>query len=683
MKREIHLIAAALLAIAHWVEAAPYGWGSNTYGELGDGTNTDRPTAVATTTSGALFGKTVVAVSSGNNFSMALTSDGLVYTWGDGPHGELGDGTTGSSNVPVAVDTSGVLSGKMIVAIDAADAGCYALDSNGQVYAWGRNYYGALGDGTTTSSSVPVAVDTTGVLSGKVVVAIAGGSHCLALTSDGGLYSWGYNTNGELGDGTTTDSPVPVAVDMSGTLSGHAITGIAVGTVHSAALTSTGEIFSWGRGLSGALGNGSYDIVGTPVAVDMSGVLLGKTIISIDAGGSHTLALSSDGLVFGWGWGVSGELGDGLATTSNVPVAVDTSGVLASQFVTAISAGSDHSMALSADGRVFTWGTNRDSELGDGSSSNSASSPVEVDTSGVLSGLTVTAISGGGDQSLVLAVPASTTISPASRYSYASNFGWQNWRWSAISADAPAIESAILHGCVYSANVGWIDLGDGTPTSGIRYSQTGQDYGVNHDGAGALTGYAYGANIGWIRFAQTWTSPPRVDLTTGALSGYAYSANCGWIHLGSLRSRIRPGSDSEILAGGGIGDGIADPWELERLAAAGLGSNLALLGTSPNSDFDGDGVSDYNEYLADTDPFRADDRLAVTMIDYDPTTRDLDLNWTGSDRRIYRVYCSGDLTNWSPVGDPGTGGAAYFTLTGPATPHLFFRVQSSLPSGGE
>ncbi|MDH4476045.1 MAG: hypothetical protein QE274_06190 [Verrucomicrobiaceae bacterium] len=679
MKTHTFIIAVLLSSVAV-TQAAPFGWGKNSQGQMGDGTSTDRATAVATLNTGALSGRTVTAIAGGDDFTLALTSDGKVYTWGNNNIGQLGDGTTNDSFVPVAVDMTGVLSGKTITAIAAGSSSCYALGSDGKVYAWGSNYVGALGDGTGTNSSVPVAVDMTGVMSGKTVTAIAGAYlQGMALTSDGKVFSWGANTLGVLGDGTTTHRASPVAVDMTGVMSGKTIVAIAMAHYHGVAVSSAGRVYTWGGyGSSGTLGDGLATDSLAPVAVDRSGVLSGKSIVAVATGQYHTLALSSDGLIYSWGYSAYGELGDGAAVQRNSPVAVDTSGFLATKTVTAIDAGLRHSMALTSDGLVCAWGSNASGQLGNGSGL-AATSPTAVDMSGAMSGLAATAIGSGNNQSFALASSSTSTITPASRFTYAADFGWLNWRWSAASPYAPAIESASLHGMVYSANVGWIDLGDGTPTSGIRYSQTGQDYGVNHDGAGALVGYAYGANIGWVRFAQTWNSPPRVNLTTGAMSGYAYSANCGWIHLGSLKTRISPGKDSDVLAGGGMGDGIADSWELDRLAAAGLGTNLNLLGTSAGSDYDNDGISDLAEYIADTNPFSASDRFAVTNFTFNPSNGDVDIDWTGSTRRIYTISYSSDLINWQPAAPALIGGSADFTLVGPPVSKLFFRVSADLP----
>lgn len=622
------VVMAAFLATTGVLQAAaaPYGWGSNATGMLGDGSNTNRPSAVATDVSGVLSGKTITSIvpSATAAHTLALTSDGKVYAWGSNIAGELGTGSTSDSLVPVAVDASGVLSGKTIVQIQAGWGTSAVLDSNGQVYTWGSG--SALGNSSATASSVPVAVDISGVLSGKVVSKLrVGGFHMLVQTTDGMLFGWGINNRGQIGDGTSgTNRLSPVAVDVTGVLATKSITDISAGYQHSLALASDGTVYAWGADDQMALGNATTTVqADSPVAVDMTGVLSGKTVAAISAGTFTGYVLTSDGDLFAWGTNTTGAVGDGTTTSRDIPVAVDVSGVLAGQGVTSLQA--------------------------------------------------------GFECCLVLAEPAVSTISPANRFTYAANFGWLNWRTNPLAVDAPVIETTMLHGRVYSANVGWIDLGDGSPSTTSGYSQTGGDIGVNHDGAGNLSGYAYGANIGWIYFDPTLAAPPRVDLTSGAFSGYAYSANCGWINLAGVKTRLHPGADLDVLAGGGTGDGIADSWEIERAAAAGLGSNLGLLGISPTSDFDGDGISDLDEYRADTNPFSANSRFAVTDFSYDSNTGNIDLEWTGSTRRSFTIWCSSDLQTWTQVGSAQTGSSAALSLGGGSASHLFFRLKADVP----
>jgi alpha-tubulin suppressor-like RCC1 family protein len=655
------------------------GWGDNGLYQLGDGSSTSRSSPTLVDASGVLAGKTVTSVSSRTYHTLAVTSDGKVYSWGQNVDGRLGDGSTTSRSTPVAVDMSGVMAGKTIIAVAAGEDHSLALSSDGLVFAWGNGSYGQLGDGLGTDSLTPVAVRTAGVLSGKTVVAIAaGGGFSIALTSDGKLYAWGLDANGALGDGPgTATQDEPVAVDMTGSLAGKTILQIGAGAAFVMALASDGQIYGWGSATH-VLGATHPSPNESPVPVDDTGVLAAKSVTQISVGLFHVLALTSDGFLYSWGINSDGALGDGTTTDSPAPTLVDTSGVLAGKTIQSLSAGTHRSHVLTSDAELYGWGGNASGQVGDGTLSTKLT-PVTVDTSGVLSGYSVSGIFGQSGTPFALASPSVSTISPANRYTYAANFGWLNWRTNPLAVDAPVIETTMLHGRVYSANVGWIDLGDGTPSTTTGYSQTGGDIGVNHNGAGALSGYAYGANIGWIYFDPSIAAPPRVDLVSGAFSGYAYSANCGWINLAGVKTRLHPGADLDVLAGGGSGDGIADFWEIEKAAAAGYGSSLSLLGTNANSDFDGDGISDRDEYLADTNPFSTGSRFAVTDFQFDPLTGNIDLDWTGSTRRSFTIWCSRDLQTWTQVGSTQTGGSAALSLGGPSSSHLFFRVKADVP----
>jgi alpha-tubulin suppressor-like RCC1 family protein len=280
---------------------------------------------VAVDNSGALAGKKLTRITAGTYITCALDSQGAAYCWGLG--GELGNGSTANSSVPTAVDTSGALSGKTLTQITtgAALTTC-ALDSAGAAYCWGYNAQGQLGDGTTTPSGVPVAVDTSGVLAGKTLTQIAAGQlHVGALDAAGAAYCWGYNDYGELGDNNASGNPstVPVAVDTDGALAGKTLVQITAGWDHTCALDNTGAAYCWGENGPGELGDGTTTDSFVPVAVDTSGVLAGKTLTDIAAGGYHTCAVDSSGAAYCWGYDYLGELGDDHDSTQNdtdVPV---------------------------------------------------------------------------------------------------------------------------------------------------------------------------------------------------------------------------------------------------------------------------------------------------------------------------------------------------------------------------
>ena len=361
-----------------------------------------------------LKNKKIMQTVNGNGYSLALSADGTVYTWGRNEYGQLGNGVTATNSpVPVAVKTAGTpMEGKTIVQISAKVWYALALASDGTVYSWGFNSWGQLGSGTSgtaNNASAPVAVKTAGTpMEGKTIVQVAAGAtHSLALATDGTIYAWGKNEYGQLGDDSTTNSPVPVAVKTAGTpMDGKTIIQIHAGYEHSLALASDGTVYAWGRNNSGQLGKNDATDTHIPAAVQTLGTpMAGKVIVQLAAGNSQSMALASDGTVYTWGWNQYGQLGNGTTTNSRIPVAVVTTGTpLAGKTISQIAAGNAHALAMTDDGAIYSWGWNQYGQLGNGTTTNSRI-PVAVVTTGTpLAGKTIIQItSGGSPNSLVLA----------------------------------------------------------------------------------------------------------------------------------------------------------------------------------------------------------------------------------------------------------------------------------------
>ncbi|MDQ0063086.1 RCC1 domain-containing protein, partial [Paenibacillus harenae] len=245
-----------------------------------------------------------------------------------------------------------------------------ALKQDGTVWAWGENILAQLGDGSTTNRSSPVQVTELD----SVIAVAAGSAHSLALKSDGTVWAWGNNSNGQLGIGRTTlpsSSPVQVTNLSS-------VVAIASGSHHNFAIKSDGTVWAWGGNWNGQLGDGSTTERYTPVQVQ--GL---SSVIDVTAGAYHSLAIKSDGTVWAWGNndygqdGVPGGLtlhdGTSLVTTyRHTPVQVQ-----GLSSVIDVAAGYAHSLALNSDGTVLAWGFNGGGQLGDGSTTN-RSSPVQV-----------------------------------------------------------------------------------------------------------------------------------------------------------------------------------------------------------------------------------------------------------------------------------------------------------------
>ncbi len=265
-------------------------------------------------------------------------------------------------------------------------------------------------------------------------------------------------------------------------------------------------------------------------------------------------------------------------------------------------------------------------------------------------------------------VLAATTIDPANPHAYGANVGWVNTE--ADGTNGTVIGQAFCSGYMYSANTGWIHVGDRSPSDGQAYANTSAtDYGINHDGHGNLSGYAYGANIGWITFEQTH-GQPKVDLVTGNLSGYAYGANVGWINLDGVKTlSLDSGPDTD-------GDTIPDAWEY------GHTNTLAALDKN-GKDSDGDGVPDTAEYGADTDPFDPNEYLRITAFSANTTTNEV--TWPVKATRQYALQHAAALTNpvpWQATSTPfipPTSGSLQTMVDGVTDTNRFYRVQVEPP----
>jgi alpha-tubulin suppressor-like RCC1 family protein len=355
----------------------PWAWGFNGDGELGNGTRSDSSSPVEVT--GLPNNVMATAIAGGEFHSLALMSDGTVWAWGDNFTGELGNGTTNASSRPVEVRG---LPNKAI-AIAAGDYHSLALTSDGTVWAWGLNATRQLGNGTINYSSSPVEV--TGLPNNVMATAIAGGAgHSLALMSDGTVWAWGWNFKGQLGNGTTNDSSSPVEVRG---LPNKAIA-IAGGAYHSLALMSDGTVWAWGLNTFGILGNGTANDSTSPVQVEG----LPNKATAIAGGLDHSLALMSDGTVWAWGWNGVGEWGSFTTYSSSSPV--EATGL--PHMAVAIAGRGLHSLVLMSDGTVWTWGHNGSGQLGDGTTTDH-SLPVQVSLSNK-----ATAIAGGEQHSLAI-----------------------------------------------------------------------------------------------------------------------------------------------------------------------------------------------------------------------------------------------------------------------------------------
>jgi alpha-tubulin suppressor-like RCC1 family protein len=328
-------------------------WGGNANGQLGDGTTTTRRVPGPVPGIGD-----VVAVAAGRSHNLVLKSDGSVWSWGWNWQGQLGDGTSGTDRTsPVRVVTAG---GPLadVVAVAAGSAFSMALRQDGTVWTWGDGVHGQLGDGSTQDHLRATQVPG---LSGITAIA-AGDSHALALETGGGtqgsVWTWGWNADGQIGDGTTTSRLTPARV-LEGAMA------VAAGFSHSLAVMPDGTVKGAGDNAEWTLGDGTNVTPRTTFGDAFLGV---EGIEKMDASDRHTLALTTAGEIWACGDNEYGWIGDGSNVDKPSPVRV----VLIDDAVDLAAGHSSpsHSVALTADGRVWTWGSNASGRLGTGGGQN-------------------------------------------------------------------------------------------------------------------------------------------------------------------------------------------------------------------------------------------------------------------------------------------------------------------------
>lgn len=381
-----------------------------------------------------LNGKQITSSSAGSYHGCSIV-DNQIYCSGSNWFGESGGNPhTAPDNqyyTPNLVDTTtGDAAGKTFTKVSAGDAQTCVLDTDGKAYCWGGGNYGELGIGTFPAGVPykeqysPVAVKMTGALTGKKFADISAGyRHTCAVTTDGEAYCWGKNDKGGLGDGTGVNAWTPVRVGgplLTKNVSQIATNSYGYNTDATTCAVAEGKAYCWGMGDRGQLGDGILPATYTlsPVAVDTSGVLAGKTVTSVTLGNTHACALA-DSQVYCWGGfnnigdgsvaDATGYYKDGTGTKifgSFVPTKLAMPGALAGQTVKSVSAGSFTSYLIASDGKIYSWGRSYQGSLGDGTTNEvNRYIPGVIDYSGVLNGKKASSVSGGGWLAYILYQP--------------------------------------------------------------------------------------------------------------------------------------------------------------------------------------------------------------------------------------------------------------------------------------
>jgi alpha-tubulin suppressor-like RCC1 family protein len=521
-------------------------FGRNQWGQLGDGhffTNASTPVPVVGLT-------TAIDVGAGMEHSCSVLADGTMRCWGTRYVGQLGDGSNdGLTDVPVAVQN---LTGAIAGVVGGFHT-C-AILSDRSMRCWGFNEDGQVGNGATAfSANVPQAVVGVG---GPVSAATAGGYHTCALLPDSTVRCWGRNTRGQLGNGTSISSSTPVAV--SGLTNVAAVSG---GGYHTCALRRDGTVQCWGENDRGQIGN---TLAFSNVPVTVAGI---STAVAISTGFLHSCAILADGTTRCWGHNNTGQLGNGTTTNSSSPVPVTgLSGPM--QIAAGGTFDEGHSCVMMPDRRAKCWGDNAFGQLGNGTTTDSGS-PVNVsgtggltwtsshpavatiDAAGLATGVgagttTITATDGSGSASTTLTVTQPTTRVTLSTIRQGSGTGTISSNPAGIACGTDCTEDydsgttvtltasaaagsafASWNGCDTASGATCTVTMNAARTATATFTLTQQTFALtvskSGTGAGTVTSSPAGINCG-ADCSQSYNSGTTVTLTAAASAGSTFAS---------------------------------------------------------------------------------------------------------------------------------------------------------------
>jgi alpha-tubulin suppressor-like RCC1 family protein len=360
-----------------------YGWGSDSYGVLGNGPTLTRNQLMPSPIAGGPGLTSWGGLSSGQYAACGVGSNGTGWCWGYDQWGNLGNGSLGASESPTPVDSSGGRPARWLTIKSGGEFAC-GLATNGAAWCWGHGMNGRIGNGANSDQPSPAAVNTAGGRPTAYFDIDVSSIHTCALagapgSSSGAAWCWGNGVNGEAGNGSKTGNPSsPVAIITSGRPTAYK--DIEVGNAFSCGIDTGGAGWCWGTDRWGALGNGAGEQQTTaPGRIDTNS---GRpaTWRMLSGGWQHTCGIASNGTAWCWGMAESNRLGTGVNYSSGavvwVPTPVATGGGRPSQW-TSISAGGEQSCGIAADGSGWCWGNGGSGELGTGDT-RSSNAPVEI-----------------------------------------------------------------------------------------------------------------------------------------------------------------------------------------------------------------------------------------------------------------------------------------------------------------
>lgn len=306
-------------------------------------------------------------VSAGGNHSCVLSKLNNVYCWGDNSDGQLGNGRAIKTSSPTLVQNGQKPTSVNFKQIATGSYHSCGLTDNGQVYCWGRNSYGQLGDGLTTNSSLPVLVKNGERDPNDWFIDLSlGGLFSCALTKTNKVYCWGSGAFGQIGNKHAVDSPFPTLVSTDKLHPGEYFLKIQSGESHVCGITNQSQVYCWGRGGDGQLATGDSDNQLQPSLIQNGELTSDQKIIDISAGDYHSCASTNSQKVYCWGLGRNGQLGSRNSRRSNAPIEVVNGEGESFDLAVRLTSGGAHNCLMSISHQIYCWGYGTNGRLGNG-----------------------------------------------------------------------------------------------------------------------------------------------------------------------------------------------------------------------------------------------------------------------------------------------------------------------------
>ena len=523
-------------------------WGENQYGQLGDGGTGDKhiPVWVDLGTD-----RTAVAITAGYRHTCAILDNGSVSCWGRGNFGQLGNGGTSQQTSPTL--TSSLGTGRTAVAISAGYYHTCVILDNGLVSCWGFGISGRLGNGGTSQQNSPTLTSSLGT--GRTAVAISVGQfHSCVILDSGSVSCWGSGSDGQLGNGGTSQQNSPTLTSSLGT--GRTAVAISAGDIHTCAILDNGSASCWGAGSKGRLGNGGTSQQNSPTLTSSLGT--GRTAVAISGGAKHTCAILDSGSVSCWGIGGDGQLGDGGTSDQNSPTLTSSLGT--GRTAVALENGFAHACAILDDASMKCWGNDNNQQLGNGATGSTGDPPVLVSGSHTWDS---TMISGSSSTVYLVQNALMSSLSPT----LDAGFG------APTSCNQTGLPSGLLLSttCVLS----------GTPTTLGSTTLTIIPSNAEGNGSAAIFIVTVNASGGSITINTTSTEGGVGSAISDITMSYTHTASIpNWVS-GVTNSTINPaasipfgGSSKSSINSGQNGD-IAAVYSVKQTGAT--SANLTLL----------------------------------------------------------------------------------------------------------